>query len=88
MTRLCAEKMEHPPYFPDIALCDFDLIPKINELIRGRRFSTREDIANALPQQVTRFTHDAANAEGDGIQCFPHHWQRVVIVAGGYIEGL
>ncbi|GFX18392.1 uncharacterized protein TNCV_4306931 [Trichonephila clavipes] len=65
-----------------------DLIPKIKELIRGRRFATREDIANAVRQQVTQFTHDAANAEADGIQYLPHRWQRVVTVAGDYIEGL
>ncbi|GFW97829.1 uncharacterized protein TNCV_1425921 [Trichonephila clavipes] len=49
------------------SLCDFDLIPKIKERIRGRQFATREDIANVVRQQVTRFTHDAANAEAGGI---------------------
>ncbi|GFT93179.1 uncharacterized protein TNCV_2710351 [Trichonephila clavipes] len=53
---------------------------------RGRRFATGEDIANAVRQQVTRFTHCVANAEAGGIQSLPHHWQRVVIVAGDLIE--
>ncbi|GFY05568.1 uncharacterized protein TNCV_4370771 [Trichonephila clavipes] len=70
------------------SLGDFDLIPKIKEPIRGRRFATREDIANAVRQQVTRFTHGAASAEADGIQRLPHRWQCVVTVAGDYIEGL
>ncbi|GFY35755.1 uncharacterized protein TNCV_4841321 [Trichonephila clavipes] len=65
-------------------LCDFDLIPKIKEPIRGRWFTTREDIANAVRQQVTRFTHGAENAEADDIQRLPHRWQRVVTVAGDY----
>ncbi|GFT28439.1 uncharacterized protein TNCV_428561 [Trichonephila clavipes] len=39
------------------SLCDFDLIPKIKEPVRSRRFATRKDIANAVRQQVTRFTH-------------------------------
>lgn len=82
------EELEHPPYSPDISPCDFDLIPKIKEPLRGRRFATREDIANAVRQQVTRFTHGAANAEADGIQRLPHRWQRVVTVAGDYFEGL
>ncbi|GFW65576.1 uncharacterized protein TNCV_3549991 [Trichonephila clavipes] len=68
--------------------CDFDLIPKIKEPIRGRRFATREDIPNAVRQQVTRFTHGVANAEVVGIQRLPHRWQRVMTVAGDYIEGL
>ncbi|GFR29430.1 uncharacterized protein TNCT_458041 [Trichonephila clavata] len=66
----------------------FHLIPKIKEPICDRRFATREDIANAVCQHVTRFTHGAANAEADGIQRLPHRWQRVVTVAGDYIEGL
>ncbi|GFT31375.1 hypothetical protein TNCV_608151 [Trichonephila clavipes] len=44
-------------------LCDFDLIPKITQPIRGRRFATREDIAHAACQQVIRFTQGAANAD-------------------------
>ncbi|GFW88150.1 uncharacterized protein TNCV_218221 [Trichonephila clavipes] len=68
--------------------CDIDLIPKIKEPILARRFATREDIANAVRQQVTRFTDDVTNAEADGIQRLPHRWQRVVTVAGNYIEDL
>ncbi|GFT75369.1 uncharacterized protein TNCV_968041 [Trichonephila clavipes] len=59
------------------------------EPIPGRRFATREDIANAVLQtQVTRFTHSAANAEANGIQHLPHRQQHVVTVAGDYIKGL
>ncbi|GFU66065.1 uncharacterized protein TNCV_1116771 [Trichonephila clavipes] len=58
------------------------------ELIRYRWFSTRMHIANAVRQQVTRFKHDAANAETDYIKHLPRLWQRVVTVAGDYIEGL
>ncbi|GFW23940.1 hypothetical protein TNCV_946241 [Trichonephila clavipes] len=39
------------------------------EPIGGRRFAAREDIADAMCQQVARFTHDAGNAEAGGIQC-------------------
>ncbi|GFX09869.1 uncharacterized protein TNCV_3565471 [Trichonephila clavipes] len=56
--------------------------------IHGRWFAIREDIANAVHQHVTQFTHDAANAEADSIRCLPHRWQCVVTVAGDYIEGL
>ncbi|GFW42455.1 uncharacterized protein TNCV_240521 [Trichonephila clavipes] len=70
------------------SLCDFNLIPKIKEPIRGRWFATREDIYNAVRQQATRFTHSAANAEVDGIQRLPHSWQCVVTVAGDFIEGV
>ncbi|GFV61673.1 uncharacterized protein TNCV_188311 [Trichonephila clavipes] len=54
------------------SLCDFDLIPKIKEPIRGRRFAQREDIVNAVRRQMTRFTHGAGNTETDGIQHLLH----------------
>ncbi|XP_035212735.1 histone-lysine N-methyltransferase SETMAR-like [Stegodyphus dumicola] len=82
------EELEHPPYSADLSLCDLDLIPKIKEPIRGRRFETRKDIANAVRQQMTRFARGAANAEADGIQQLPHLWQLMVTVARDYIEGL
>ncbi|GFY29378.1 hypothetical protein TNCV_4725051 [Trichonephila clavipes] len=40
--------------------------------MRSSRFATREDIANAVSQQVTRFKQGAANAEAGGIQHLPH----------------
>ena len=49
-------------------------IHKIKEPLRGRRFATRNDIANAERQHITRFTHGAANAEAVDIQRLPHRW--------------
>ncbi|GFW19716.1 HTH_48 domain-containing protein [Trichonephila clavipes] len=48
----------------------------------------QERVSTCDEQRSGRFTHGAANAEADGIQCLPHRWQCVVIVAGDYIEGL
>ncbi|PRD24016.1 UNVERIFIED_CONTAM: hypothetical protein NCL1_44877 [Trichonephila clavipes] len=59
-----------------------------NEPIRGRWFATREDITNAVRQQVSRFPYGAANAEAGGIQHLPLRWQRAMIVAEDYIEDL
>ncbi|GFR03252.1 histone-lysine N-methyltransferase SETMAR [Trichonephila clavata] len=66
------KELEHPPYSPDILPCDFDLIPKTKESIRGMRFAVRDDIANAGHQQVTQLTHDVANFEADGNQRLQH----------------
>ncbi|GFT35541.1 hypothetical protein TNCV_2054611 [Trichonephila clavipes] len=67
---------------------EFDPIPKINEPICSRRLARREDIANAMRQQVSRIAHGAVNTEAGGIQRLTHRWQRMVIAAGAYIEGL
>ncbi|PRD24858.1 UNVERIFIED_CONTAM: hypothetical protein NCL1_42570, partial [Trichonephila clavipes] len=67
-------------------ICEW--ITNIKEPIRGRLFATQEDIANAVRQQVTRFTHGAANAEADGIQRLPHRWQSVETDAGTILGSL
>jgi histone-lysine N-methyltransferase SETMAR len=35
--------LDHPPYSPDLALCNFWLFPKLKTALKGHRFS---DIAN------------------------------------------
>jgi hypothetical protein len=34
----------HPPYFPDLAPCDFFLFPKMKLKLKGRRIDTTEEI--------------------------------------------
>ncbi|PRD23667.1 UNVERIFIED_CONTAM: Histone-lysine N-methyltransferase SETMAR [Trichonephila clavipes] len=67
------EELEHPP---------------IKKPIRGRWFVTREDIANAVRQLMTLFTHGAANIETYGFHHLPYRWKRVVTVAGDNIQDL
>ena len=64
--------------------CDFDLIPKIKEPLRGIRFRTVPEILQAVDRSIRAInTTDAAK----GILRRPHRWQRVVHNAGDYIEG-
>jgi histone-lysine N-methyltransferase SETMAR len=37
-------KLDHPPYLPDLAPCDFWLFPKLNTALKGHRFSDTADI--------------------------------------------
>ena len=46
------EVLYHPPYSPDISPCDFDLIPKAKEPLRGRCFKTIPDIIDAVGRSV------------------------------------
>jgi hypothetical protein len=36
--------ISHPPYFPNLAPCDFFLFPKMKLKLKGRRFDTIEEI--------------------------------------------
>ncbi|GFQ88670.1 histone-lysine N-methyltransferase SETMAR [Trichonephila clavata] len=53
---------------------------------KAERYATREDIANSVRQQATRFTYGGANAEADGIQRLPHRWKSGVIVEGATLR--
>ena len=64
--------------------CDFDLIPKMKEPLRGIRFRTVPEILQAEDRSIrTINTTDAAEV----IIRLPYRWQRVVHNAGDYIEG-
>jgi histone-lysine N-methyltransferase SETMAR len=40
--------IEHPPYSPNLAPCDFWLFPKIKSIIAGRSFSRIQDSDKAV----------------------------------------
>ncbi|PNF40606.1 hypothetical protein B7P43_G06749 [Cryptotermes secundus] len=78
------EVLYHPPYSPDLSPCDFNLIPKMKEPLRGIRFRTVPEILQAVDRSIrTMNTTGAAK----GILRLPHRWQRVVHNAGDYTEG-
>jgi hypothetical protein len=35
--------MDHPPYSPDLAPCDFWLFPKLKNALKGQRFADVSD---------------------------------------------
>ena len=40
--------LPHPPYSPDLSPCDFWLLPKLKEQLKGRRFNSDEEIEEAV----------------------------------------
>ncbi|PNF18928.1 hypothetical protein B7P43_G15789 [Cryptotermes secundus] len=78
------ELLYHPPYSPDLSPCDFDLIPKMKEPLRGIRFRTVPEILQAVDRSIRTINTTGA---AKGILRLPHRWQRVVHNAGDYTEG-
>jgi hypothetical protein len=74
----------HPPYCPDLALCDFFLLPKMKLKLKGRRFDTIEKI-QAESQKVLDILR-----EKDFQEAF-QKWRRRLDLcqhaAGNYFEG-
>jgi len=78
------EVLYHPPYSLDLSPCDFDLIPKMKEPLRGIRFRTVPEILQAVDRSIRTINTTGA---AKGILRLPHRWQRVVHNAGDYTEG-
>jgi len=64
--------------------CDFDLIPKMKEPLRGIPFRNIPEILQAVDRSI-RTINTTGTAKV--ILRLPHHWQRVVHNAGNYSEG-
>jgi hypothetical protein len=78
------EVLYHLPYSPDLSPCDFYLIPKMKESLRGIRFRTVPEILEGVDRSIRTIN---ATCAAKGILRLPHPWQRVVHNAGYYIEG-
>jgi len=76
--------MEHPPYSPDLAPCDFFLFPKIKSALKGTRFESVEAVRAKATQLLNSLTQD------DLQHCF-QQWkirmERCRDWGGDYIEG-
>lgn len=48
------EVLPHPTYSLDISPPDFDLLPKLKELMRGRRFPTLEELSTGGVTRAVR----------------------------------
>jgi hypothetical protein len=59
-------RLEHPPYLPDIALCDFWLFPKLKATLKGHRFSDIADIqghATSIQKRSSRNVLSSGNTK-------------------------
>ena len=46
----------HPPYNLDLAPCDFWMVPRLKEKLRGRRFEDGEEIKEAVTEGLDTYT--------------------------------
>ena len=76
--------MEHPPYSPDLAPCDFFLFPKVKSALKGTRFESVEAVKAKATELLNSISEDELQ------HCF-HEWknrmERCRDRGGEYIEG-
>jgi histone-lysine N-methyltransferase SETMAR len=50
--------LEHPPYSPDLAPCDFYLFPKVKSALKGTRFETVEAVKEKAARIMKELTEE------------------------------
>lgn len=50
--------LEHPPYSPDLAPCDFFLFPKIKSALKGTRFESMEEVKRKSVELLNPLTQE------------------------------
>lgn len=76
--------LEHPPYSPDLAPCDFYLFPKIKSKLKGTRFASVDAVKEESSQLLNSLSSD------DLQHCFTQwklRMERCRDRGGEYIEG-
>jgi hypothetical protein len=75
--------MDHPPYSPDLAPCDFWLFPKLNAL-KGQRFADLSGIQRSVKTLLQAILE---NSFQDCYQQWHHHLTKCIASQGEYFEG-
>ena len=76
--------MDHPPYSPDLAPCDFWLFPKLKNTLKGKRFADLSDMQCNMKMLLWGIP------ENNFQDCFRqwHHCRtKCIVLQGEYFEG-
>jgi len=57
-TFLTKHMLEHPPYSPDLAPCDFFLFPKIKSALKGTRFESIDAVKANATELMNKLSED------------------------------
>ena len=77
------EILQHPAYSPDLSPCDFYFFPQVKNELRGRRFTTVEEVNDAFHNECTALARRGCSSGIDGLV---KRWQKCVELNGHYTE--
>ena len=83
MSDLNIEPLQHPPYSPDLTICDFFLFPTVKDHLRGRKFESREKLGTAITEALRTVTHDRLQHM---FRTWVERWDKCIKVKGSYFE--
>ena len=76
--------VDHPPYSPDLAPCDFFLFPKLKLPLRGTRFESIDDIKENATRELKAIP---AAAYGRCMEDWIRRYHSCIANNGEYFEG-
>jgi hypothetical protein len=56
LTKNSMTQLLHPPYSPDLALCDFFLFPRMKNVLKGQRFADLEEVKKKTMEALKGIT--------------------------------
>ncbi len=77
--------LEHPPYSPDLAPCDYFLFPRLKKELRGVRFASVDALqaeVNHVLKEIPVHEYRAAMLD------LPRRWRKCMQEGGDYFEGM
>jgi len=75
--------LKHPAYWPNLALIDIFLFPKVKEILKGRHFVGTDDISSNTTAALK------ASLQNQFQKCFEEwtgYWHRCIASLGEYLE--
>ena len=75
--------VDHPPYSPDLAPCDFWIFACIKKHLKGHRFNSVTELCDQIDTVISSVTQrEFVHAMG----CLPTHWQKCIAARGSYFK--
>ena len=83
LEKLDVELLPHPPYSPDLAICDFWLFPTLKNSLRGTKFESREELRCAVDRQLREMSRDGLQHV---FETWVERWDKCKSCMGRYFE--
>ena len=76
-------EISHPPYSPDQAPSDYHLFPGLEKALKGRSFSSDDEVKSAVSAYFDSKDNDFFS---NPIQNLEYRWEQCILLKGEYIE--
>ena len=83
MSDLNIEPLQHPPYSPDLAICDFLLFSTVKDHLPGRKFESKEELGTAITEALQTVTRDGLQHV---FRTWVERWNKCIKAKGSYFE--